>query len=82
MLLPGRALLEEAHNIIAFLKKILDEKGIVYDVNALDALSKGMTGSKWSLMEELENKVVAILEDRSKTKDEMKVLPQRKKGSS
>lgn len=66
-------MLEEAHNMIAFLKQVLDEKGIVYDMNTISMLSKGMTGSKWSLMEELERKLLEILQDRTKTKEEMKV---------
>jgi len=55
------------------LKQILEEKGILYDVNALNAMSKGMTGSKWSLMEELERKLLEILKDKSKSKQEIKV---------
>jgi len=67
-----RTLLEEARNTIAYLKQILEEKGILYDVNALNAMSKGMTGSKWSLMEELERKLLEILKDKSKSKQEIK----------
>ncbi len=68
-----RTLLEQARNTIAFLKQTLEEKGIVYDINALNALSKGMAGSKWSLMEELERRLLEILQDKSKSREEMKV---------
>jgi hypothetical protein len=68
-----RTLLEQARNTIAFLKQTLEEKGIVYDINALNSLSKGMAGSKWSLMEELERRLLEILQDKSKSREEMKV---------
>lgn len=67
-----RTLLEQARNTIAFLKQTLEEKGIVYDINALNSLSKGMAGSKWSLMEELERRLLEILQDKSKSREEMK----------